>query len=216
MKKLSIILLTVICLGKITAQTEWKSSDFDTYAANHKIIAILPFYVTEQNTSQKGNNNDNPSTVNPAKGYEMQQVFAERIAAVPEGKKWTITVQVQDVSETNRLLENAGITYENIPNTSKKELAKILGVDAVYLTEINSTVTSSGGDAAAAAIFGGTTADGTVDFNAKVVDGASGTLIYKAKQVMTTSIFINKDKMKEWFTNGLLGWFPYYQKVKKK
>jgi len=215
MKKYILFIAAIYCLH-IQAQTEWKSNDFDTYAAGHKIVAILPFYVTEQNTSNKGNNNDNPSQVNPQKGYEMQQIFAEKIAMVPEGKKWQITVDVQDINETNRLLESAGIKYEDIPNTSKKELAAVLGVDAVYLTEINSTVNSSGGDAAAAAIFGGTTSDGNIDFNSKVVDGKTGTLIYKAKQVFTTVIYVNKDKMKEWFAKGLLGWFPYYQKVKKK
>lgn len=45
--------------------------------------------------------------------------------------KFNYTVKFQDVSKTNSLLKDAGISYADLRDKSKESLAKLLGVDAV-------------------------------------------------------------------------------------
>lgn len=210
MKKVIFIFAT---FASIVAQTAWKHEDFEKYNASQKTIAILPFIVTEQDVSP--DSKDKTARLDSVKCFEMQKICADKIPASFDKGKYELSIQLQDISETNRLLEEAGITLKKLSLTTKKELAAILGVDAVVTSEISMTKNSSGGDAAAAWILGGTTTNGSMTWYCKINDGASGDMIFKISKAITTWIFVSQDKMSEWMAGSLIGTWPYTKKRKK-
>lgn len=65
--------------------------------------------------------------------YRLQELFYDQLEAQKPARGYT--VQFQDVRETNRLLQQAGITYENLPDKSLEEVQKALSVDAILSGE---------------------------------------------------------------------------------
>lgn len=61
--------------------------------------------------------------------YALQRNLYEQLQAQQPAGGYT--VQFQEVSETNRRLQQAGISYENLLNHDMAELQQALGVDAV-------------------------------------------------------------------------------------
>jgi hypothetical protein len=117
----------------------------------HRTVAILPFDV-EQNRIQLSDirfpGADTTLTTQQrvrqewtAKqqwegrhvAYRLQELFYDQLQAQKPTRGYT--VQFQDVRETNRLLQQAGITYENLPDKSLEEVRQALGVDAVLSGE---------------------------------------------------------------------------------
>jgi hypothetical protein len=65
--------------------------------------------------------------------YRLQELFYDQLQAQKPNRGYT--VQFQEVGETNRLLQRAGITYENLPDKSLEEVRQALGVDAILSGE---------------------------------------------------------------------------------
>ena len=134
MKKILIIIATTFFLAAC-GPTIYKAQDFATSTANHKIVALLPADVTIQLRP-----NERKKTT-PEQLRETERKTGETIQDkmyswfLKRSGKFKYTVTFQDVSRTNALLSQAGITYETINTKTKDELAKLLGVDAVISTK---------------------------------------------------------------------------------
>lgn len=113
----------------------------------HRTVAILPFEVeqerirlsdiryagtdttaaTQQRIKQEWTARQQQESRQMA--YQLQELLYTQLQAQKPARGYT--VQFQDVRETNRLLQQAGITYENFPDHTLKEVEQALGVDAV-------------------------------------------------------------------------------------
>ncbi|HEX8427715.1 hypothetical protein [Hymenobacter sp.] len=139
---LCVSLLASCAPGRSTIQTL-----NGTALATHRTVAILPFEVeqdrlllddinyagtdttlaTQQRIKQEWAARQQQKSRQIA--YQLQELLYAQLEAQKPSRGYT--VQFQEVRETNRLLQQAGITYENFPDHTLKEVQQALGVDAV-------------------------------------------------------------------------------------
>ncbi|MBC6991050.1 hypothetical protein [Hymenobacter sp. BT491] len=65
--------------------------------------------------------------------YQMQQAVQEQLQR-QRGHRYSVAFQ--EVLETNRRLQKAGITYDNLPDHTMQELQSALGVDAIFSGQV--------------------------------------------------------------------------------
>jgi hypothetical protein len=122
----------------------------DTSAlASHRTVAVLPFEVTLDGlrlrympyymgvdstaaTQHKLSAEQQQEASQVA--YQMQQAVAEQLLKQQPPKGYR--VQFQPVAETNRRLQAAGITYDNLLSQPMSQLRQVLGVDAVLSGQV--------------------------------------------------------------------------------
>jgi len=112
------------------------ANDFDQVTADHTTVAILPFelftvgYIPAQLT---------PEMIDEIEEVEstlFQSNFHNKVLSSTQRGRGGLTVGLQHYSETNSLLEKAGITVRESWTMSPKDLAKVLDVDAVVKARI--------------------------------------------------------------------------------
>ena len=129
MKKIIFILLSVVLLSCVSPIS--KSTDYKEIAKNHKVIAVLPtnaiLEIKSAVDAEKIRNQEKLESQNLQKSiYKWLQKGNE--------KKF-ISIEIQNVEETNKLLKENGI--ETVIGKSYKELAHILNVDAVIVSKVS-------------------------------------------------------------------------------
>ena len=128
MKKISISLLTLLIFITACGPKIYKSTEFDDVAAKHKLVAILPADVTimlRPNQSKKMTAEE-LEKYRESTGYAIQDKLYSWF--LRRSDKFKYTVKFQDVSKTNTLIKDAGLTYTDVRLRSKEALAKLLGV----------------------------------------------------------------------------------------
>jgi len=129
----SIITLSlVVALGLISCGPKiYKSTEFDTALARHKTVAILPADVSTRlrPNEAKRVTVEQLDAINEKTGFAIQDKMYSWF--LRRSEKFQYTVTFQDVTRTNALLKNAGISYGALNSKDRTELAKLLGVDAV-------------------------------------------------------------------------------------
>lgn len=142
MKKIVFALLTAVLFFNCNREI-YKTSDYDRLAYEHKIVAVLPAQsITTGRIPEL--TAENIEEIEEAESLAFQ-ISLYRHVARKTGER--IQISVQHYSETNRLLEEAGIDFRESWKESPKKLAEVLGVDAVvhstvekefYLTNLES------------------------------------------------------------------------------
>lgn len=131
--KIKIIIISAIILGGCAAPRGTISPNFRQLSANHKEIAILPFYVSMQNPSRS---NNDVLTFNPMNEQERQGALDLQrdlfLYLAKQVQKGNIMMRFQDYTRTNKILSENGIRLDQIATMDKAKLANILGVDAVF------------------------------------------------------------------------------------
>jgi hypothetical protein len=191
----------------------YKTEDFESKTASHKLVALLPadvFIQLRPNEMKK---------ITRDQLLEMQQKTRESIQDkmytwfLKRSGKFKYTVSFQDISRTNALLAQAGITYNNIKNNTKDEIARILGVDAVITTRANMTKPMSEGAAVAIGVlFGswGTTND--VETSIYINEGVKGNLVWKYDYNASGSIGSDPGRLVNALMRNASKKFPYNAK----
>lgn len=222
MKKYHVIalLIALFTLVKINAQN-YKSPRLEEAKFNHKTMAILPYYVTEKDktrqTKKETGNKEGVTTTDETEGYNLQRgLYNYFITRKPKNINWTVTFQKYE--ETNGKLKDAGITWDDIPNTPKEQLGQILGVDAFIFAEVKKTSTMTQKDKMALQILVGVNAStGNVNVETSIYESASGELMWKLDNQVPTDYYYNMgaDKLIDNLMKKTVSKFPYKEKAKK-
>lgn len=213
MKKIVIpfvlVLLTLISCGpKI-----YKSNEFDDVAAKHKLVAILPSDVTIMLR---------PNQSKRMSAEELEKNRIETAYAIQEkmyswflrrSDKFKYTVKFQDVSKTNSILKDAGLTYADIRLKSKESLAKLLGVDAVIsnITRMDKPM-SEGVAIAMSILLGSSGSTNNVNTTVNIHEATKGDLIWKYDYVAQGSIGSSPDNLVNALMRNASRKFPYNEK----
>ena len=129
-------LLIVSIIFMQSCATEYTTPGFYSSNDNNKIAAILPFEVSFVfKKIPKGETIKYYSDLEKAESYALQKRLYDRLLANQASCK----IKIQDVEETNRLLEKNGITLENIQKYSNAELARLCDVDVILIGTANLT-----------------------------------------------------------------------------
>src|SRR6478672_9314439 len=116
--------------------TIYKADQFSAVASKHKIVAILPSDVTIslRPNEMKKTTPEQLAKNEESTGYAMQEKLYGWF--LKRQNKFHYTVAFQDVMETNAQLNKAGISYTDLRTKSRKELAQLLGLDAVISSNV--------------------------------------------------------------------------------
>ena len=191
------------------------AKDFRTYAPMHKTVAVLPADVTillRPNQARK-------TTLDEQREMEARTSldYQSRIYSwlLRRGQQRHYTVQFQDVQQTNALLREGNISTAELRSRTPQDFAKILGVDAVLTTRVNTSKPMSEGAAVAlgvasammgVAILGATN---QANITVNIHEGGAGTLLWKYDYLATGSIFSSPAAIVDALMRNASRKFPY-------
>lgn len=201
--------LAIFVFVGCASPTIYTKPEFSDVTKSHRKVAILPFTV---NIDSKNQSKD--FTVEMARKAEkdegylfQQQIYAQFLKQQSKGR---YTVDFQDVEYTNFLLRKGGITYENIMNYTKSDLARKLGVDAVISGTIKRTKPMSGTGAAVLGIlvgYWGST--NKVDVSLNLYGEKSNDLLWKYDHEASGSVGSSPERLAKSLMKGISKDFPY-------
>lgn len=140
MKTILPFLLLLLSLGSCAPRV-YVARDFQqTVQPRHKTVAILPFNVHIRPAPQL------PGLGRPAPTQQAldEQEYQTGLAVQNNVFSWLLhraakdkfTVEFQDVARTNTLLQQAGLSYADVQDRPREEIARLLGVDAVVTGQL--------------------------------------------------------------------------------
>lgn len=209
-------LLQIVLIAFVVASCGpkiYKSSAFDAALTKHKTVAILPADVSTRlrpNEAKKVTV-EQLNDINEKTGFAIQDKMYSWF--LRRSDKYQYTVTFQDITRTNALLKQAGISYNDLATKDRTELSKLLGVDAVLQNRTSLDKPMSDGAAVAVGvIFGvwGNTNSAQTTIN--IHDGKSGNLLWKYDYEAAGSIGSSADKLVNALMKNASKKFPYSTK----
>lgn len=202
---LALLLMLFSCGPKI-----YTASNFSNALAKHKTVAILPAEVTMQlrpNEAKK----ITPEQIeqnNMQTGYDIQEKMFSWF--LRRGDKYKYTVTFQDVTKTNALLKEAGISYKDLKTTDRAKIARILGVDAVMQDRTTMEKPMSEGAAVAVGLLvGAWGSTNKVQTTININDGASGNTLWNYEYEASGSVGSSTTRLVDALMKNATKKFPY-------
>lgn len=190
----------------------YASSNLAAIIPKHKSIAILPLAVMMRDTRKKKNRASVEELATEAKQYQkdfQNSMFSSFLKM--KKKKKMLNLSIQDVDKTNTLLKKNGIkSNEELEDFTKDEIAKLLGVDAVFGGNVTTSSSLSSGGAALVGLF--TTLSvktGDADVFIKLWHGEDGELIWSFSRKVNSSASHSVDDMVDYLMKRVSKRFPY-------
>ena len=118
------------------AHKYYVSPSFEQQTRGHRTIAVLPAEMVFTGNLPKNASKEDIAAIEEKESTLFQQSLYKGILQYANTKKHEITVDVQDISTTQRLMEDHNISIRDSWKADDRELAKILGVDAVVRMRI--------------------------------------------------------------------------------
>lgn len=207
-----LFLLSFSCI--CTAQKNIFESDrFDELSETHQTLAILPFIA---HLDLK--NNSTPKELNEQEakeGYAVQDALETYFSRGKKRKKFT--VNFQNTKNTNALLAQHNITYDNIDVYTMKELAGILQVDGIVSGSLDLNILLSKGVSSSFSLldyFNGKANYGRIGI--KISDGITGKLLWKYEHAIDKKTGKNTTSFIDNMMKKATRKFPYdKEKIKK-
>lgn len=168
--------ILILTLSGLCAQKNiYESNRFDELSKDHSELAILPFFTSLDldNLSR-----EELEKLEEQEGYAVQNALETYFGRGKKRKKFN--VDFQNIRNTNAILLQNNINYDNIDTYTIKELSKILRVDGIISGNLDLNILLSKGipaEMSFADFFLGAADFGRIGI--KVSDGATGKLLWK-------------------------------------
>ncbi|MRX65695.1 hypothetical protein [Maribacter luteus] len=212
MKKLFVLMLFLSGMLASAQKNIYEHKNFDYLSQNHKVLAILPFLT---NLELKHDiDKEELERLKEREGYAVQSALETYFSNRKKKKKFS--VEFQNTKNTNAILAQNNITYENIDIYTTKQLSEILQVDGLISGSIDLNILLSKGiptEFSFVDYFLGDSNYGRIGI--KISDGDSGKLLWKYEKKIDKKTGKNTydliDKMMKLATRK----FPYDREKKK-
>jgi hypothetical protein len=132
---LSIVLLFTI-LFTACSRKNYAVSYFDQKTAGHRLIAVLPAEMIFTGTQPKDLNPGDIAKIEENESRMLQNYLFNSILRYANDRRYYTAVGVQDISTTEKLMDDNNISIRDSWKQDDKKLAKLLGVDAVVRMRI--------------------------------------------------------------------------------
>lgn len=213
MKKIFIPIVSLLLLISACGPKIYKSAEFDDVTAKHKLVAILPAEVSislRPNAAKKMTAEDIEKN-RQSTGYAIQDKMYSWF--LRRSDKFKYTVKFQDVSKTNSILKDAGISYADLRDKSKESIAKLLGVDAVIsnVTRMDKPM-SEGVAVAIGVLIGSWGSTNNVTTTINIHEAKQGDLIWKYDYVTQGSVGSSPENLVNALMRNASRKFPYNEK----
>ena len=127
MKKIVFVLVLFTTTLAMAQKNIYESIRFDEYTEDHEILAIIPFIAHLE--LKKAVDKDELSVLAQKEGYAVQNALETYFSKRKKRKKFN--VDFQNIMNTNAILAQNNIDYDNIDTYTTQELCKILDVDGI-------------------------------------------------------------------------------------
>ncbi|HEY6956153.1 MAG TPA: hypothetical protein VI385_12970 [Flavisolibacter sp.] len=127
---------TAIILFGSCSHKNYTSSYFEQQTANHRIIAVLPAEMIYTGTQPKNVTPEDIAKIEETESRMFQNYLFSAILKYANSKKYYTAVGLQDISTTQKLLEDNNISIRDSWKQDDVKLARLLGVDAVVRMRI--------------------------------------------------------------------------------
>ncbi len=136
MKKIFVPL--IVALMAITAcnREAYKTAGYYEMAPTHRLMAVLPTETITTGRMPKDISPEDLELVEEAESKAFQIALFNQLSKRSGSRNKDIRINFQHYSETNALLEKAGIKLRDSWSHTPTELAAILGVDAIVRTSV--------------------------------------------------------------------------------
>src|SRR5256885_8066538 len=124
-------LIALIIFASCSRPTYYTSSNFWQQASHHKLIAVVPAEMVYTGTQPKNVTPEAIADIEEKESVAFEQSLYNGILRNANSRKHIMTINVQDISTTRKLLEDNHISIRDSWKQDDKELAKLLGVDAI-------------------------------------------------------------------------------------
>ncbi|MGX9986092.1 hypothetical protein [Soonwooa purpurea] len=180
-------------LDKSKNKNIFLSKRYDDYIKEHKTIAILPFSVEIEGENKKQITSKKERVRNEK---EIEEKIQESLYKFLLRNQDKYSIEFQDISTTNLKLKNSGI-MPTLYTTSKEEIAKALGVDAVIAGDFDQQMKNKDSKSGVIKIT--------------LFDGKTGDWVWKLDENAGSkySLIDETDKLMNNLMEKVVNYFPY-------
>ena len=176
MKNILIIIFTLSFLSVSAQKNIYESEKFDELSQDHSNLAIIPFLTNLELKDEISN--AELKDLEEKEGYAVQDALETYFSKRKKKKKFS--VEFQNIKNTNAILKQNGISYDNIDVYSVKELTQILDVDGIISGTLDLNVLLSKGVPTEFNLLDYINGDANYGrIGVKISDGISGKLLWK-------------------------------------
>ncbi len=213
MKKNNFIKFSLLALVFVmflsSCATVYTTPEFNAARNQHRILAILPFDVSiEVRRLPKNVTMDMIKEMEKDEAYVIQSEIYRFF--LRQMSRNAYTINFQDIDETNARLLREGISFENIRNYPKSEIAQLLNVDSVLSGTVHRTRPMSTGAAIVTAVifnWGGVT--NKIDVGVAIHNGTDGNLLWKYNHSYSGSLGSSSENLTRALMRHVSKKFPY-------
>jgi len=114
----------------------YTTSFFDQQTANHKIVAVLPAEMIFTGKQPENLTPEDIAKIEESESKDFQYSLYNSILRYANSKKYFTRINLQDITMTQKILEEHSLSCRDAWKKDDKELASLLGVDAVVRMRI--------------------------------------------------------------------------------
>lgn len=206
MKKIVFVFVLFSSVLAMAQKNIYESIRFDEYTEDHEILAIVPFIAHLE--LKKAVDNDELNVLAEKEGYAVQNALETYFSKRKKRKKFN--VDFQNIMNTNAILAQNNINYNNIDTYTTQELCKILEVDGIISGNLNLNILLSEGvptDFSILDYFSGNANYGRI--GVKISDGDTGKLLWKYENEISKKTGKNTNELIDKMMKTASRKFPY-------
>ncbi len=206
MKRIFFSVCLLIAFVATAQKNIYESRKFDELTEEHDVLAIIPF-LTHLDLEDKVSKKE-LHLREEKEGYAVQNALETYFSQRRKKKKFS--VEFQNVKNTNALLAQNNIDYDNIDIHTVKELSDILGVDGIISGNLDLNVLLSDGvDTKFNFLdyFLGDADYGRIGI--KISDGTTGKLLWKYEKEINKKSGKNTNDLIDRMMKAAARKFPY-------
>src|SRR5688572_13956878 len=136
MRKLIFWVIAILVFSISCRHKYYTASSFEQQVAHHRLVAILPAEMIFTGKQPETLTTEEIAKIEESESRSFQRSLYNNILRYANSRKYTTTVNFQDVIVTQRLLEQKSIGIRDAWKKDDKELMEVLGVDAVVRMRI--------------------------------------------------------------------------------
>lgn len=212
MKKRLLHILLITSLVVSAQKNIYESKNFDDLSQDHKVLAILPFLTNLD--LKDGISKNELKQLEEKEGYAVQNALETYFSKRKIKKKFS--VEFQNTKNTNAILAQQNISYENIDVYTIKQLSEILQVDGIISGNLDLNIILSKGVPTEFSLldyFLGDSNYGRIGI--KISDGTSGKLLWKYEKKINKKTGKNTNDLIDRMMKLATRKFPYDREKKK-
>lgn len=206
-------LLVFVSAFAFSQKSIYEHNKFDALSESHKVLAIMPFIAKLELEQQLSK--EEKRKLSQREGYAVQDAFETYFSRRKKKKKFN--VEFQNIKNTNAILAQNDISYDNIDIYTIKQLSQILGVDGIISGNLDLNILLSKGVSTEFKFldyFNGNSDYGRI--GVKISDGLTGKLLWKYEKEITKKTGKNTTELIDRMMKLAAKKFPYDKEKKRK